>query len=225
MRRDIVRLQLQGPAVAGDRLVQLPWPSGHCRDCCGPRRSPASIPGPGGSRPIASSNFPWSSQGRCRGCCGPRHSPVQFQGPAEAGDRLVQLPLGLQGDAEVVVGFGESRSRVAKPGGSRRSPRLASPGRSGRCRGCCRPRRSPASVPRPGGSRPPPRPVPLLRKTALPRLLWASARSGLSAAARRKQSTLPRRGSELGLHARPADARPGADSARPGGSAGRVSAA
>ena len=51
VRRGIVRLQFQGPAVAGDRFVRLsPGPSAHCPGCCGPRHSPASVPAPGGSR-------------------------------------------------------------------------------------------------------------------------------------------------------------------------------
>ena len=53
---------------------------------------------------------------------------LQFQCPAVAGDRFVQLPLVLQGIAQVVRGPRHSRVSVPVPGGSRRPLRPASPG-------------------------------------------------------------------------------------------------
>ena len=74
-------------------------------------------------------------------CQGPGEVGLEPDRRAVFGDRLRKLPLGLQGDAEVVVGLGEvglepDRRAV---GGDRLIQLALLPGR---CPGCCGPRRS-----------------------------------------------------------------------------------
>ena len=166
-----IRLQLQCPAVAGDRFVQLPLVLQRIAQIVvrlGKVRLQLQMPG--GSRRSLRPVFPWSFKAMPRLLCASAKSGfssrarrmagdrvvqlplvlervaqvvvclgivrLQLQCPAVAGDGFVQFPLVLQGVAQVVVRLGIVRASVPGPGGSRRSPRPASPGPSTHCPDC-----------------------------------------------------------------------------------------
>ena len=154
-----VRLQFQGPAVAGDRFVQLPLVvqgSAQVVVRLGKVRLQFQGPAVAGDRFV---QLPLVLQGSAQVVVRLGKVGLQFQCPAVAGDRFVRASPGPSAQCPGCCGPRQSPASAPVPGGSRRPLRPASPGPSRRCPGCCVPRRSPASVPRPGGSRRPLRPA------------------------------------------------------------------
>ena len=107
---------------------------------------------------------------------------------AELGDRLVELPLAEQGEAEVVVGLWRCRARAGSPRGTRRWPRPASPGGQGGAEVAWTAAIGRAGAGSPRGTRRWPRPASPGRARARPRLAWAVARSGSSRIASRNSA-------------------------------------
>ena len=136
------RVEFDGRAILGDGLVQLPLVVQGDAEVVVGRRISGRVRWPVRNSAMASSSFPWSFRAMPRLLWATAYFGSSSMAWRIAGDGLVQLPLVLQGDAEVVVGVGEFRVEFDGLCGSRRWPRPASPGPSGRCRGCCGPQAS-----------------------------------------------------------------------------------
>ena len=107
------RPQTDGLVEVGLRFAQLSL-SAQRPSCCVHRHSPVSVPGPGGSRQPPR---PAPLVGQCTPQIAVRlgAAGLQFQGPAVAGNRFVQLPLGLERIAQVVVRLGIVRFQFQGP--------------------------------------------------------------------------------------------------------------